>query len=97
MSKRTSRANSESYWAVEFEVISPGKYAEAIASYNRFKEKKPGDMRADASIAECQQAHVEPGEAARGVHCARASNAAHWLSQVSLKLTVVGIAKVLAP
>jgi peptidoglycan-associated lipoprotein len=33
-----------------------GKYADAIASYNRFKEKKPGDMRADASIAECQQA-----------------------------------------
>ncbi len=35
-----------------------GKYAEAIASYNRFKEKKPGDMRADASIAECQQAQA---------------------------------------
>lgn len=33
-----------------------GKYAEAIASYNRFKEKKAGDARADASIAECQQA-----------------------------------------
>jgi tetratricopeptide (TPR) repeat protein len=26
-----------------------GKYAEAIASYNRFKEKKPGDVRADAA------------------------------------------------
>ncbi len=35
-----------------------GKYAEAIASYNRFKEKKPGDVRADASIAECQQAQA---------------------------------------
>jgi len=35
-----------------------GKYAEAIASYNRFKEKKSGDMRADASIAECQQAQT---------------------------------------
>lgn len=33
-----------------------GKYAEAIAAYNRFKEKKPGDPRADASVAECQQA-----------------------------------------
>ncbi|MEZ4739441.1 MAG: hypothetical protein R2818_08820 [Flavobacteriales bacterium] len=33
-----------------------GKYADAIAAYNRFKEKKPGDMRADASIAECTQA-----------------------------------------
>ncbi|MBL7952818.1 MAG: OmpA family protein [Flavobacteriales bacterium] len=35
-----------------------GKYPEAIAAYNRFKEKKPGDMRADASIAECQQAQA---------------------------------------
>ncbi len=35
-----------------------GKYAEAIASYNRFKEKKAGDVRADASIAECQQAQT---------------------------------------
>jgi len=35
-----------------------GKYAEAIAAYNRFKEKKPGDARADASIAECQQAQA---------------------------------------
>ena len=33
-----------------------GKYAEAIASYNRFKDKKANDVRADASIAECQQA-----------------------------------------
>ncbi|MBL7964057.1 MAG: OmpA family protein [Flavobacteriales bacterium] len=33
-----------------------GKYAEAIAAYNRFKEKKPGDARADQSIAACQQA-----------------------------------------
>lgn len=33
-----------------------GKYAEAIAAYNRYKEKKPGDVRADASIAESQQA-----------------------------------------
>ncbi|MBX2973962.1 MAG: OmpA family protein [Flavobacteriales bacterium] len=33
-----------------------GKYAEAIAAYNRFKEKKPGDARADAGIAESQQA-----------------------------------------
>jgi len=35
-----------------------GKYADAIAAYNRFKEKKAGDMRADASIAECQQAQA---------------------------------------
>jgi hypothetical protein len=31
------------------------------------------------------------------LHCARASSAAHWLSQVSVKLTVVGMAKVLTP
>ncbi len=56
MSKRTSRANSESYWAVEFEVISPGKYAEAIASFRqshyspemiRLIESKPADKQAD--------------------------------------------------
>ncbi len=35
MSKRASRANGESYWAVEFEVVSPGKYAEAIASFRQ--------------------------------------------------------------
>jgi tetratricopeptide (TPR) repeat protein len=39
-----------------------GKYAEAIAAYNRFKEKKPGDARADASIAECQQAQDVEGQ-----------------------------------
>lgn len=33
-----------------------GKYAEAITSYNKFKDKKPGDMRADAGIAACTQA-----------------------------------------
>ena len=35
MSKRASRANGESYWAVEFEVISAGKYAEAIALFRQ--------------------------------------------------------------
>ena len=35
MSKRASRANGESYWAVEFEVISAGKYAEAIAAFRQ--------------------------------------------------------------
>ena len=35
MSKRASRANGESYWAVEFEVMSAGKYAEAIASFRQ--------------------------------------------------------------
>jgi hypothetical protein len=35
MSKRASRANGESYWAVEFEVMSAGKYAEAIAQFRQ--------------------------------------------------------------
>ncbi len=35
-----------------------GKYADAIAAYNKYKEKNPGDMRADASLAACQQAQA---------------------------------------
>ena len=33
-----------------------GKYADAIAAYNRYKEKKPNDARADAGIAAAQLA-----------------------------------------
>lgn len=33
-----------------------GKYAEAIAAYNRYKEKNPGDARADRGIGACQLA-----------------------------------------
>lgn len=33
-----------------------GKYAEAIAAYNKYKEKKPNDMRADAGISACEVA-----------------------------------------
>lgn len=44
MSKRASRANSESYWAVEFEVISEGKYAAAIAAF-RQQHYKPDFIR----------------------------------------------------
>ncbi len=35
-----------------------GKYAEAIAAYNKYKEKNPGDTRADASLAACQLAQT---------------------------------------
>ena len=35
MSKRSSRANGESYWAVEFEIVADGKYAEAIAAFRQ--------------------------------------------------------------
>ncbi|MEZ4807586.1 MAG: OmpA family protein [Flavobacteriales bacterium] len=43
------------YWIGEA-LKQQGKYPEAIAAYNRYKEKKPGDARADASIAACQMA-----------------------------------------
>lgn len=33
-----------------------GKYAEAIAAYNRYREKKPGDMKVEAAIAMCEMA-----------------------------------------
>ena len=35
MSRRSSRANGESYFAVEFEVTSEGKYARQIADFRR--------------------------------------------------------------
>jgi len=35
MSRRASRANGESYYAVEFEVISEGKYAQPIAEFRQ--------------------------------------------------------------
>lgn len=43
------------YWIGEM-LKQQGKYAEAIAAFNKYKEKKPGDVRADASIAACQMA-----------------------------------------
>ncbi len=43
------------YWIGEM-LKQQGKYADAIASYNRYKEKKPGDGRADASIAQSELA-----------------------------------------
>lgn len=35
MSKRASRANGEGYYAIEFEVVSPGKYAPQIADFRQ--------------------------------------------------------------
>ena len=43
------------YWIGEM-LKQQGKYADAIAAFNKYKEKKPGDVRADASIAACQMA-----------------------------------------
>lgn len=44
------------YFYIGESLKQQGKYAEAIAAYNRFLEKKPGDVRAEAAIAACQQA-----------------------------------------
>lgn len=37
MSKRASKASGSGYFAVEFEVVSPGKYAEAIAEFRQLR------------------------------------------------------------
>ncbi|MBK7555869.1 MAG: OmpA family protein [Flavobacteriales bacterium] len=44
------------YYYIGEALKEQGKYSEAIVSYNKFKEKKPGDMKADAGIAACTQA-----------------------------------------
>ena len=55
MCKRASRANGNGYFAVEFEVVSTGQYAEAIAQFRqqhyspdfiRLIEAKPTDKQA---------------------------------------------------
>ena len=44
MCKRASRANGNGYFAVEFEVVSAGKYAEAIAQFRQV-HYTPGMIR----------------------------------------------------
>ncbi len=46
------------YYYIGEALKEQGKYAEAIAAYNKYKEKNPGDTRADASLASCQQAQA---------------------------------------
>lgn len=46
------------YYYIGEALKEQGKYADAIVAYNRYKEKNPGDMRADASLAACQQAQA---------------------------------------
>lgn len=46
------------YYYIGEALKEQGKYAEAIAAYNKYKEKNPGDTRADASLAACQQAQA---------------------------------------
>jgi peptidoglycan-associated lipoprotein len=45
-----------SYFYVAEMLKQQGKYPDAIAAYNKYKEKKPADARADAAIAACQMA-----------------------------------------
>lgn len=46
------------YYYIGEALKTQGKYAEAIVAYNKYKEKNPGDTRADASLASCQQAQA---------------------------------------
>ncbi len=46
------------YYYIGEALKEQGKYAEAIAAYNKYKEKNPGDSRADASLSSCQMAQT---------------------------------------
>jgi peptidoglycan-associated lipoprotein len=52
------------FWIGEM-LKQQGKYAEAIAAYNKYKEKKPGDARAEAGIAACRTAQQWKDEPTR--------------------------------
>jgi len=52
------------FWIGEM-LKQQGKYAEAIAAYNKYKEKKPGDLRAEAGIAACRTAQQWKDEPTR--------------------------------
>jgi peptidoglycan-associated lipoprotein len=44
------------YYYIGEALKAQGKYADAIVAYNKYKEKNPGDPRADASLASCVEA-----------------------------------------
>lgn len=46
------------YYRIGEALKDQGKYADAIVAYNKYKEKNPGDMRAEASLAACQLAQT---------------------------------------
>lgn len=46
------------YYRIGEALKDQAKYADAIVAYNKYKEKNPGDMRADASLAACKQAQA---------------------------------------
>ena len=60
MSKRASRANGESYYAVEFEVVSNGKYAAAIADF-RQRHYSPALFRQLTGPVENGNGHATDG------------------------------------
>ena len=65
MSKRASRANGESYYAVEFEVVSDGQYAAAIADF-RQRHYSPALFRQLSGPTENGDGHAETGTAETG-------------------------------
>ena len=62
MSKRASRASGESYYAVEFEVVSEGKYAAAIADF-RQRHYSPSLFRLLTGPAENDEGDEADGKA----------------------------------
>ncbi len=67
MSKRASRASGESYYAVEFEVVSEGRYAAAIADF-RQRHYSPALFRQLSGPVEAGDGngHAEAGTAETG-------------------------------
>ena len=65
MSKRASRASGESYYAVEFEVVSEGRYAAAIADF-RQRHYSPALFRQLSGPVENGDGHAEAGTAETG-------------------------------
>ena len=62
MSKRASRANGESYYAVEFEVTSEGRYARQIAEFRQLRYHS-GLFRLLAGPAETDEGDEADGKA----------------------------------
>ena len=62
MSKRVSRANGESYYAVEFEVVSEGRYARQIAEFRQLRYH-PGLFRLLSGPAENDEGDKADGKA----------------------------------
>jgi len=45
-----------SYYYIGESLKDQGKYADAIVQYNKYKDKKPGDLRVEAAIQACEMA-----------------------------------------